>query len=618
MPSNRRAMTTGKGSMQTVWTAALSLLSAAALALVLPTTSALHERANSAVFVICAVGMYFLLRRAAEVAPTRRDKAYFLSFGFLMSFVYALGRYVYLYYGVSNIGAILLIACMLTPAVAALLAVAAHACMAEAARPVENATGAQAGFFERKRLFLLSFAALLICYLPCYLAFFPANINYDIGNQTMQAVTGRFSMNHPLLHTLYIKACLDAGVRFLGGYTGGFALYAATQTCLLTACFAYAFGCIVKLTPGKTVFHWMALLLFALYPSNHLFAITTTKDVLASGALLVSLSAFCLLLFCPEATQRRRGWTLALLAVSSALAMLLRNGMVYAYIAFALAILLGCGKRGWRLIASVLLAVALFYSTSAILKAALHAEDSSPVESLSVPLQQLVNASVQHPECFTAEEQALFDALIETNKRYLPHISDPIKYFVDPDVLMENRQAYWNLYRSIGKKAPGDYLDAFLMLNLGAWYPDEITHADVHTNHQGYLHTSDWFYTWDKSLVTVEKHSYLPAVEKLYKLFAQENAHQKAPVLSMLFSPGFLCQTMFALAFILLYRKQYAALLPFAPLIAYWLGLLLAPCIYIRYIYPIIVCLPLLTALALRAGPGKSFGEAAAPAARAA
>ena len=123
----------------------------------------------------------------------------------------------------------------------------------------------------------------------------------------------------------------------------------------------------------------------------------------------------------------------------------------------------------------------------------------------------------------------------------------------------------------------------------------------MHGDDQGYLHTSDWFYVWDEAPVSVEKRSYLPAVENLYEMFSMGNVHQKIPVLSMLFSPGFICQAMFALAILLLYRKRFSTLLAFVPLLAYWVGLLFAPCIYVRYVYPIIVCMPLLFALTLRA-----------------
>lgn len=575
---------------------ALALCSVIALALMLPTTSPLHERTNSAVWILCMPGLYFIIRHACEGFPLWRDRLYFCGFGLLFSLVYVLGRYIYLYHAVKSPVTVLLTAVMLTPALAAVLATVALRFLRRAALPACDLAPGQRAFFERRHLFFLVFVILLVCYLPCYLAFYPANIQYDIGNQTLQAVTGVFSTNHPLLHTLLIKACLDAGAAFLGGYSGGFALYAAVQAVLLIGCFSYAFCCIVHLTPRRTAFHWIVLAFFALYPTNHLFAVTTTKDVLASGAMLVSLSALSLLLFDPLAAKAERG-RVTVFVISTMLAMLLRNSVVYAYLALAL-ILLVCIKRfGFRLLLATLLSAGLFFGVSTCLKSALHASDSSPVELLSVPIQQIVYASIESPECFTPEEKAQFDALIETNARFQPQIVDPIKEFIDKDFLIENQAAYWALYRSIGKKAPADYVNAFLTLNLAIWYPDEITHANVHSNNQGYLHASGWYYRWDKAPAHGEKHSLLPRLETLYEKFAMDNLHQKIPVVSMLFSPGFLCQVLFVLAVFVLYRRRLTPLLVFVPLIAYWIGLLFAPCIYIRYVYPIILCLPLLTAL---------------------
>ncbi len=593
--------------------AVLALCSAIALALVLPTTAPLHERTNSAVWIFCAVGLFFMIRHACRAVPSARGRIYFLSFGLWLSFVYVLGRYIYLYNEVKSIAGVFVYALLLTPAMAAALATAMRFFSRAATRPPCVDPGTRRAFFDRKHLFLFVLAGMLLCYIPCFLAFFPANINYDIANQTRQAVTEVYSTNHPLLHTLFIKGCLEIGLALWNSYTNGFMVYAVLQTLLLTACFSYSFCCIVRLVPRQTAFHWIVLLLFALYPTNHLFAITTTKDVLASGAFLVSLSALCMLLFnAPKPFCK--SWTLYLLFVlSSILAMLLRNGVVYAYLAAALCILLFAQTLWVRLLLPSLLSIGMFFGASAALKAGLHAGGGNPAEMLAVPLQQIVNANIYHPECFTQEEQALFDDLIETKWRYLPQIVDPIKEFIDKDVLWENRDAYWKLYLSIGKKAPAAYLNAFLILNLGIWYPDEITHADVHTDDQGYVHTSDWFYVWDEAPVSVEKHSYLPAVEKLYEMFSMGNIHQKIPVISMLFSPGFICWSMFVPAILLLYRRRFSTLLAFVPLLAYWIGLLFAPCIYIRYIYPIIVCMPLLFALTLRAFSTNSGGGQTEP-----
>ncbi len=593
---------------------ALAACCAAGLALALPVTSPLYERTNSIVWVLCGVGLFFLIRYAWTATPTRRDRVYFLAFGFILSFVYMAGRYIYLFHMIDHVLVVLAIALMLTPGVAATLAVLNQGFL-RAANPISLGNPRSIfPFLPGKRLFVAVFILLFVCYLPCFLAFYPANLNYDIENQSYQAVTGEFSANHPLLHTLFIKVCLDIGTALLGGYTNGFGLYAIVQMLIMTACFAYALCAIVSLTSGHRIFHWIVLAFFALYPTHHLFAVTTTKDVLTSGALLVSVSAFCRLLLEGERPLKESWPRCLLFLLSSALAMLLRNGMVFAYIIFALCILLFVKRLRTQILLPVLLSIALYYGGSAALKSGLHASDSSPVQMLSIPLQQLVNASLEYPERFTPEEQALFDALIESNQRYLPHISDPIKSRVKKDTLLNNKQAYWQLYVSIGKKAPDSYLNAFLIMNLAIWYPDEITHSDVYTDNQGYLHTGDWYFNYDRAVISVEKHSYLPWLEHLYKKISAENIHQKIPIVSMLFSPGFLCVTMFVLALLILYRRQYVLLLPFAPLFAYWLGLLLAPCIYIRYVYPIIVCLPLFAALTLRAyGPSGSIQSVLKP-----
>lgn len=107
---------------------------------------------------------------------------------------------------------------------------------------------------------------ILLCWLPCYIAYFPAIYSYDGEPQLIQYTTHAFDNHHPILHTLILGWCYDLG-KFLRQNMGisvdGMAFYAFGQMLLLSGAFAYGIrylnrrGCKNRLTIAVTA--WCGL-----------------------------------------------------------------------------------------------------------------------------------------------------------------------------------------------------------------------------------------------------------------------------------------------------------------------------------------------------------------------
>ena len=96
------------------------------------------------------------------------------------------------------------------------------------------------------------------------------------------------------------------------------------------------------------------------------------------------------------------------------------------------------------------------------------------------------------------------------------------------------------------------------------------------------------------SCLVDEAHSYLPALRSAMEHIVSDNAYQKIPVLRILFAPAFywwlLCMFMAAV----IYNRQYRLLIPAVFLVGYYLTLLFSPTVLIRYMYPLVVTVPVL------------------------
>jgi len=88
--------------------------------------------------------------------------------------------------------------------------------------------------------------------------------------------------------------------------------------------------------------------------------------------------------------------------------------------------------------------------------------------------------------------------------------------------------------------------------------------------------------------------SFIPAIDKLYRYISIGTFHKDAPVLALLFSPGF---CMFLYLFVMLYRlskANFGGVLPFMPIILTWMTVLLGPTYLVRYVAILWYALPIL------------------------
>ena len=115
------------------------------------------------------------------------------------------------------------------------------------------------------------------------------------------------------------------------------------------------------------------------------------------------------------------------------------------------------------------------------------------------------------------------------------HLADSAKGYLDRPLMQEKGGEFLLLWARHAKTYAHEYLEAFLMLNVGSWYPDDLSHSTIYPdasyNDKGYLQLNEY----DLSQYDIHTSCYLPAVRDFYERICRRNEYQKYPVISILF-----------------------------------------------------------------------------------
>ena len=451
------------------------------------------------------------------------------------------------------------------------------------------------------RTFWMTFAALLLCWLPYYLAYFPGMFNYDSAGEAAQFTTGQYNGAFPPLHTLLLAAFYRLGGA-MGSYNAGIALYTAVQACTVAAALAYANAMLCRLGV-KRGFRIGLAAAYGLLPGFPLLVMSTTKDLFFCAALLPLL---CLLAEGQREPKRlkKRGYAVAVVALTALSCLLRPNGVA----AMAVALVSGwflLPKEGRIRFAALLLCGLIgFAGAHQGMKAALQPSKTGLRELLSVPLAQVSRVYVRHQETLTEPEKEEILSLIPDAERYQPHLADGIKRHTA--VGASTLPQFLKLYGRLLRQYPADFADAWAYLTKGYWHLDDTTHLDIYAERggHGYMETAA------QPGYGVSRVSLWPGLmETLDRLFV-ENEYRWIPLLSALIEPAFWCWLFFGALWLAIFRRNRGALLFGLPLAGIYLTLLFGACAYLRYALPLALgALPLTGLLQNPPENGKGTNE---------
>ncbi len=449
--------------------------------------------------------------------------------------------------------------------------------------------------------FSMSFAGLMLCWLPNLLLSYPASMCVDVWNQVLQFFgIQKFTTHHPPVHTVLVGLLEKLGLWFGSGNAGLF-LYIFFQTVLFALILAYMLDTMRKMeTPV-----WLRGVTFVIAivsPYYTQYIGTIVKDNIYSYFIVLFVIELVYML-----VLKQKYWMekkhLLLLGISVIGSILFRNNGKYVIYPMILLILImlfiqNKKKEGGRILLTAFAVLILSAGAAFCVQKGMiqyyQIGDGSIKEALSLPFQQTARYVKEHGDEVTKEEKKAIQKVLAYNKlaeRYDPKISDPVKATYKESATVEDLKNYFIVWFQQGLKHPLTYVEATINQNYYLVYP-------LMENNTLYDATEPDTSAAKELAEDLGIHE-VPIIQKLDKWRTGFNKVLfSLPVFGLLASMAFFNLILIYLCYASIRKRVSQMALILMPLLLSDVIIVLAPVIkgHPRYAFPIIYSIPLVFA----------------------
>ncbi len=452
--------------------------------------------------------------------------------------------------------------------------------------------------FER-HAFRGPFLVILLFWMPYILAKFPGASMPETLAEMRQFYWNDINNYYPPMHTILLSLVMQLG-NAIHSYTLGFFLNLVIQLGMLLSAFAYGFTLMRRWqTPYKL--RWAALAIICIVEFFPMESTVVEKDIPYAACVI-----FMVLLLHELVRQMRKddgmnraqaaGYILSCIGTAG-----FRNEGIYLVLVSGIAVTFYVMHAWWkqdrrkcsRVLLTVLLPVLLMLLYQKALLPALGVTDNGPKEALSIPFQQTARYVRDYGYEISEEDAEIISRVLDYDnlaEKYDPLTSDPVKYTYHAETT-EDLTAYFGLWFRQLLKHPGNAVEATMNNAYGWFYQEGYA--------QNYMMTSKiegqdvrWEITQPAKLAGVRQ--VMERVAKWLSRVPVVNWFENAGIVSWL--------TILFTAFLVgARRKRY--LLSMAPVLTALLVCIAAPTFnyQMRYIMPIMFCVPFYAAMAVQA-----------------
>lgn len=437
-----------------------------------------------------------------------------------------------------------------------------------------------------RKTFLFTFIVITLLWILPFLAVYPGYFCYDADTQLIQYQYGKWSAWQPVVHTLLMGGLVvNLGNDILGSYSIGLTLYCIMQALLIISTFSYL---VVFLAKRKvpTVVLEIGILLFAVNPIIQILSFSTIKVTFFTCFFAFLLMFLIEMIEDPERYFLKKRNLIKFIVVAIFMSLFRKQGI---YIIIVLFLILGVYlHKYWKkllvIFATVIVPVFAFFGP---ISNCLHITKSPASEMLSIPVQQIAAVIKNNKDSITEEEWTTIKNYFEEESLdhyYIPQISDPVKELFRNEELEKDKMSFIKLWIQLGLKNKQVYINAFIDMNIGYFYPSVEA-------------VSDWaIISPYKNKLDIELNSLCEPYYE-YLQYATNEFFEGKPFVSF-----FVCEAMplwviLLILAILWKEKKYPFMIPILALLLYFGTCILAPVCCIRYIYPLLALLPMVVAL---------------------
>ena len=367
-----------------------------------------------------------------------------------------------------------------------------------------------------------------------------------------------------------------------------FGIFLFTFTQYTLSCFIFANIIDFQNKLGTSdVIKLLTFLFFSLSPSWYLYAYTFMKDT--SYYLMFIIFFINYIKFFYNESDKK---SIITLLISSLFLILIRNNGIYVVSVSLLAL---CFLKPDYKKTSISFVI-LFFIVQLILNTVIKIngiEPSNIRETLSIPVQQIARYTIYNN--LTEEEKEKISKVFMYDENdfalnYNPDISDPIKESLVIETKSDLKE-FLSLWWSLLKKDPVTYIDATLNNTYGYFYPYK---EDVKES-IGYFRVVS-----NKKINKGNFDFYMNRKYKSFRKGFEENFYhlRRSKYIKFIYNTGTYFIVLVIILGYSLYIKRYDYLVISIPLLLTYAFCILSPVnAYLRYMNPIIVCLPIMISL---------------------
>ncbi len=441
--------------------------------------------------------------------------------------------------------------------------------------------------FSKKKYVFFVWLVMFLCWLPALFAMFPGNFAYDAWPQvSLVLVKHQLNSSHPVIHTLFLNACMVIGKSIFKSYNAGVLIYSIIQGILMSGMFTL---CIYRLYQWKTGIVFLAgtFVFFAFNPIIQIFAFTITKDVLFGGMFLVVIVYSFEIIKDTESFFTRKS-SIMRYAICVILMCMLRNQGKYVFMVFVPFLVISVKNYRKK---CLILGCSLVVVVNLILgpvSTALGIEKGNMREMFSVPMQQLARVWNNNQGSLTEEEKNVITNIIPVKylKQYEEYSADPVKTGFDTEEFKENIGDFIKVWFSVGLKNPEIYLESFFLGGYQYWY----------IGPRGYVYDAIFYdgsyMTEQYDTLKITRHTLLEGYDEYLRNISFGYTYNKLPVISVMFTMAFPFWLVIIAISMLMCMNKFKYISVFILPIGYWGTCLLGPVAMLRYAFPLMVGVP--------------------------
>lgn len=432
---------------------------------------------------------------------------------------------------------------------------------------------------SNKKIFLISFCVIIICWCPFFLTYYPGLLTGDSIAQ-LNIILGNFhklSDHHPLIHTFFMAIPYNIGFFISNSKTFAVSCITMTQMIIMALIYAYFITYLKNRKISKTILY-IIIGIYAVIPVFGFYSITLWKDILFSGLFLLFVIELAKILEKEKIIFK----DLISFIVISILMILFRSNALYLYIFSVPFILFTFRKYFKPVFISICIVLLVYFSIKGPIFQMMGVTKSSSAEYLAIPLQQIGRMAYKE-DSFSKKEKKQLSKLMrieDMKMAYDPIIVDGIKFHPNFDIsyFNDHKSEYLLLWMNLVKKHPNTAIEAYLCSTLGYWYPN--------------------FNYWsvakgvDPNDIGLKTYSKTP---NLFTSFFEKYKSHDLPIVGMAWSIGLCFWFILYCAVICYLNKSHKYLLLYVPILGLWLTMMVASPVAgeFRYVFAAFTTLPL-------------------------